>query len=147
PDHWEFYDFHGTHHGGDIQVQGRSDPTPQGNHLTVQVRGNQIAFDEDLYAALKPVVQKAWHVLRPTGRFGFVVNVEKGPGMAEPTLDVTVTPAGCSIYPAFFPYALDLAAAVADGPGTVRYNAGQIHLERLKARHGTTSVTLNRGEV
>jgi hypothetical protein len=148
PDHWEFRDFRGRHKGAEVTTHGRSQPTPSGDRVTLEVRGSNVLLDEELEAALQPGLKQTWQALAPSGRLSFVARAEHAPGAPGPDLDVTVQPVGCSLRPAFFPYALDIVPGP-DGspPAVVRYYRGEVTLKHLLARHGATVLKLHDGAV
>ncbi len=145
PHHWEFSSFRGTHAGGEVYTHGRCDPGRGGDRLEVFIRGVGLRLDNELEAALgqatlDPGMKRAWAQFSPRGRMGFqarVVRVGDGP----PDVEVTIHPAGCSVTPSFFPYALD------ELTGTVHYARRWVTLEGLRARHNGTIVSIDQGKI
>lgn len=142
PDQWDFHDFHGTHNGGDFQAWGRCTHLPAGEKLEIHIKGKNAPLDREMEAALQPEPElaKTWQVFAPAGRVDFQGTVERLPGRAT-DIDVTVSPKGARIRPKFFAYALD------DLRGRVRYAHRWVEVDRLRARHGDTSVSLGRGTI
>jgi hypothetical protein len=107
------------------------------------VNGDNVLVDEELEAALDTDLKQAWKTFSPTGggRMNFRAHVERLPPNQPPDVDVTITATGCTIRPAFFPYAL------ADLRGTIRYARHWVHLQDLRARHGNTVLTIDEGKI
>lgn len=141
PDHWEYRDFRGTHKGCEVRSHGRLVHGPAGERIALEVRGSNVLLDEELAAALQPGLKRAWELLHPAGRLDFAAWVDHPLSLPEPELDVTVTPRGCSIRPAFFAYALDQLT------GTIRYAQRKVYVSEIQGRHGPTALTLHRGEM
>ncbi len=140
PHHWEFSEFQGTHKGGEVYTHGRSETTPQGDRLTIQITGKNILFDAELEQALRPELKSAWKMFLPTGRASFEAQVTRLPGQADPDIAVTLRAQDCTMQPAFFPYRLE------NLQGTIRYAQRQLLVENLIARHAHTRVSLEKGE-
>jgi hypothetical protein len=140
PGHWEFREFHGTHKGGAVFTEGRSEATAQGDELRIQITGKNILFDSELEQALQPEIKSAWKMFTPTGRADFKAQVTRLPGQSEPDIDVTVQAQDCTIQPAFFPYRLE------NLQGTVRYAQRWLFLTNLSARHDQTRINLDEGK-
>jgi hypothetical protein len=142
PDHWEYRDFQGTHKGAEFRSQGESVVTPQGKQALVQITGTNLALDAELRAALKrPAVETACQKLDLQGRMNCQARVIIPPGREEPDIDVIVTPLACTIKPDFFPYRL------AELCGTVHYRKHAVELQKLRAHHGPTVLSLEKGNV
>jgi hypothetical protein len=148
PDHWEFRDFRGRHKGAEVYARGRSEPTPTGDRVSLEIQGSNVLLDEELEAALQPGLKQTWKELAPAGRLSFVARAEHAPGATDPDLDVSVQPVGCSFRPAFFPYGLDVVPGPDGEPAAlVRYYRGEVTLKNLRARHGATALRLRDGTV
>jgi hypothetical protein len=135
-DHWEFRDFTGTHKGGQFFASGRCQPHPTGDRIGVDLRGGNVLLDDELAAALDPELKKTWNSFHPAGRINFravVDSVEDQP----PEVDVSVAALGCSVKPDFFSYALT------DLTGNFRYVKRWVQLEKLRAHHGKTLLTID----
>lgn len=142
PDHWEYRDFQATHKGGDFHSQGKSVRTPHGNGATIEITGSDALMDAELMAALqRPALVSAWEKLNPSGRMSFKAQVDCLPGQKDPEIDVIVSPRGCALRPEFFPYVL------ADLRGTVHYRRHEVELDKLRARHESTLLYLEKGKV
>jgi hypothetical protein len=144
PDHWEFYNFQGSHKDGKMFTAGRFQPGPkgQGGRLVVQIRGTNFLLDPELKAALEPQLGKAvqcWDLFHPAGRMNFSALVRRQ-GDAEPDIEVAVAALGCSVKPDFLPYQLD------DLTATLHYARRWIHLENLQARHGPSRVQIEKAQ-
>jgi hypothetical protein len=140
PDHWEFTDFRGTHKGCEVHTSGRSFPAPAGDRIAIEVSGDRLLLDPELETALAPELKRAWKVFTPTGRMRFQAHVECLHNQ-PPDVDVTISALGCTIKPAFFPYFLS------DLTGTLHYSRRWVHLHKLRARHGTTVMTVEKGDI
>lgn len=140
PDHWEFYDFRGTHKGGEVRTRGKPYPTSTGDRLAIEVTGNNVLIDTELEAALDPELKRAWQMYHPSGRMNFLARVDCPPNQPA-EVEVTVEPMKCSIKPDCFPY------AIREITGTIRYAQQAIHLEKLQARHGATVLSVDKGAV
>jgi hypothetical protein len=158
----EFKNFHGSHHGGDIWVQGRRLPGADSDtegQLFLSMAGQNVCLDEDLHKALDAVAAQreiqapphagvakmpglgnTWKTFAPAGRIGFRADIERLPRQ-QPDLDLTVDLAGCSIQPDFFPYAL------ADVTGQFRYHKDKVELTKFTARHNDSRMSIDDGTV
>lgn len=134
----EFRNFHGTRGTAHVQCSGRSEPGPQGNHLTVSVAGGDVPLDPALEAGLvhQPELQRSWKTFRPAGLMNFRAVIERT-GDQPPEADVTLQARGCTVQPVFFPYRLT------DLTGTVHYARREVQVTDVRARHGRTVVTLD----
>jgi hypothetical protein len=140
PEHWEFSDFRGTHKGGEVHVSGRSNLPPNGDRLQIQIDGDRIVLDPELEAALNPELKQTWKIFGPTGSMKFHADVNCLPN-TPPDVDVRITATGCGIKPSFFPYHLH------ELTGMLHYAHGAVDLEELRARHGPTVLSLDKGRV
>lgn len=147
PKHWEFRDFHAVHHGGTIDAHGKSMLTTSADGtktqgISLEIRGHNVAFDDDLRKGLtpRPKLLDAWDRFRPQGRLNFVAVVNHPSDKSE-DLDVRVDAQGCAIEPVFFPYLLH------DIGGQFHYHQHRLDLTQLKAWHGGMLVTLGKGSV
>jgi hypothetical protein len=159
PDHWECKDFHGTHAGGEVFVEGGSEAMPdrapvfradgsEGGRpeiVRLFIRGRNVLLDGQLERALSPrtgnqrqALQETWRTLKLSGRMSFNAEVVDHPNHPQ-DIDVSVTVRGCSFKPAFFDYALNEAS------GWVRYSQGRVYLRDLRAQHGQASLALPTG--
>jgi hypothetical protein len=154
PDHWECRAFHGCHAGGEIFVDGHSEPLPPRpgviedspqQSVYVFIRGRGINLDDDFAQALAPpglkdrrALVNAWQTLALAGQMNFAARVVDHP-RAPQDLDVGVEIRGCTMKPTFFPYALT------DLSGAVRYVGGRVYLRNVNARHGGATLGLKSG--
>jgi hypothetical protein len=149
---WEFHDFQGTHKGGTFRVRGRSDPIPSPNPddkedwLRVEIIGANARLDEDMDEALEKShngeLAGAWKHFHPRGTIDFQANVtRRGTKEKAPEVDVTAQARACTIKPDYFPYELT------DLEGKFRYTQRQVFVDDVRARHGTTRMTLDRAKV
>ncbi len=141
PDHWECRDFHGSHKGGDIWVNGHSFHVDNGDGpkrecVQVAITGKDILLDPEFEQALSPsnagrdALRHAWGMLALRGRLSFESVVFDQPDQPQ-DLDVHVDIKGCSMKPDFFRYAMtDVSAGV-------RYKQGQVLVKGASAKHGT----------
>jgi hypothetical protein len=145
---YEFKNFHGSHHGGDVWIQGRSVPHDAAageDKLIVAVAGQNICLDEDLHKALVDVpnlgLGETWDMLSPAGRFGFRAEVEQVAADKPSNLDLTMDVAGCAMEPSFFPYPLN------DVTAQVHYHKDKVELTNFTARHNNSLLSIERGTV
>jgi hypothetical protein len=150
PTHWEFHNFSGSHHGGQVTVRGRTFPETEadrgkGPRLLLDIRGRDIALDDDLKSAFErgnlPGMVRTWETFNPAGRLNFGARIDRPAGSNEQGLDITLDVHGCSLMPTFFPYALH------DVCGQIRYYKDQILLDKFTARHRDSRLSLERGVV
>jgi hypothetical protein len=142
PDGWEFRGFRGSHKGGTFQTWGHTVPTESGDRLEINLKGSDIVLDPELAEALKPEPElyHAWHIFSPAGRINFEGKVERPPG-SKPDVDLTVYPKDGRIRPDFFPLALH------DMQGRLHYAHRWVELDNLRARHGGSRLSLERGTI
>ncbi len=159
PDHWECRDCRGAHKGGEITISAQSyqlppepvpafpsqehKPTPPLQRVQVFIHGTQVLLDDaDFIGALspRPNLQQTWKKLAIAGRMNFDAVVVDDPGQPQ-NIDVGVTVHGCRMCPNFFPYAME------DISGTVRYVQDSVYLTDVRARHGSSVLTLKQGRV
>jgi hypothetical protein len=142
PDRWDFRAFHGTHNGGDFQTWGDCVHTPGGEQLKIHIKGTNALLDPEMEAALRPEPEltRTWQVFAPGGRIDFQGVVDKPPGQAL-DVDLTIDPKGAHICPRFFPFALN------DLRGRVRYAHRWVQIDRLRARHGDSALSLANGTI
>ncbi len=145
---WEFRDFRGTHHGGEVAVAGRTFPPAQGapagtpGRLVLEIGGKDIPLDRDFKEALQPMpkLALAWATFAPAGKLSFTAKIDRLPGKPDDT-DIRVDVRGCSIEPTFFKYVLH------DLSGEFRYARDQLTFTRVTARHDATRLVLEKGVV
>jgi hypothetical protein len=145
---YEFKNFHGSHHGGDVWVQGRTlphDAAGREGKLVVSVAGQNICLDDDLHQALLgvpnlPGLGKTWDTFSPAGRFGFRAEVDQVPEQPS-DLDLTMDVAGCAMKPSFFKYSLH------DVTAQFRYHKDKVELTNFTARHDNSQVSIKQGTV
>jgi hypothetical protein len=152
PGGWTCRGFHGVHDGGELRFEGQSYASAAGggaqDRIYVVIDGENVPTDaDDFKNALAPPqsserapLRTAWEALSVGGRMGFHAVVDQS--LVQPKdIDVSVAVHGCSLKPRFFSYALDQFS------GAVRYTQGQVYLDDLRARHGSSLVSLKRGRV
>ncbi len=160
PDHWSYTGFQGSHNGAELRSEGRSEHTPEGERIRIEVSGKQVLLDDELAASLQPGLKQAWGMLQPAGRIEFVARVDHLLSKPEPEFDVSVRPLGCSLNPRFFPYPLENVrgsdkGAVKGGDRnelpppdwTIRYKNKKVFLNEIQASHGLTRLTLHEGDI
>jgi hypothetical protein len=145
PKHWEFRDFHATHHGGHVTAHGHSIRPPGADRavgIALEIEGRNVGLDDDLRRGLTPLpgLQKSWDAFRPHGRLNFKASVNHPTGQAR-DLDIHVDAQGCAVAPLFFPYTLH------DIGGQFRYHEHKLDMTQVKMWHGATLVSMNRGQV
>jgi hypothetical protein len=139
-----FDDVRAAHAGGRVWFGGSARPAgPAGTRVSLRLRGERVALDDALAAAFARMrLRTVWDMLAPSGRMDFtaeVTHTESPHG--SPDYDITVTPAGATLRPAFFPYTLtDLA-------GTFHLTPGRVELGEFGANHGPTRFRLGGGVV
>ena len=156
--HWECKNFHGTHAGGEITVDGCSEPLPgrpalpaaQGDAgrpeiVRLHIHGRNLLLDREFEQSLSPAegkerkpLQNAWRTLALAGRLNFDAEVVDHPNHPQ-DIDVSVNVRGCTMKPNFFNYALDAVS------GSVRYSQGQVYVRGIHARHGNGVLGLSSG--
>ncbi len=152
PDYWEFRSVRGTRRGGEVVLQGRSTPQPDGRWgVAVELAGRNVALDADLKAALKPypAMAKAWEAFAPSGRLDFAAKIARTPlppgvkGKDDPThdLDIVVTARGGTVTPTFFP------CVFADVAGNFRFHNQRLEATEIRARHKECEVAIDWGVV
>lgn len=141
PDHWTFRDFSGNHKGCVVRGSGRSDETPDGDRMHIDLEADGVLLDAELQAALPPRLQATWKSLAPGGRVRLVAAIDRPPGQTDEDIDATVYTNGSNVRPDFFPLRMDLTG------GAIRYAQNQVAIENLVARHGDTTLTLDRGDI
>jgi hypothetical protein len=142
PEEWTFHDFHGTHKGGDFQTWGRCVHVGEGERLEIHIKGKNALLDDEMAAALRPEEElyHTWQVFTPSGRIDFQGTVERQPGQPS-DIDLTVFARGAYICPRFFAYGLD------DIHGKMHYARRWVEVDRLRAKHGSSAVSLGRGTI
>ncbi len=146
PRHWEFRDFRGSHRGGAVVVQGYSVSKEvkedAGNGLILEIAGTNIALDEDLHLALKPLANlyRSWNTFQPKGRMRFTAKIDHRTNAPE-DVELRLNVSGCTIEPAFFPYPLDELA------GQFQYRKNRLDLSQISASHAGARLTLEKGTV
>ncbi|HTU92017.1 MAG TPA: AsmA-like C-terminal region-containing protein [Gemmataceae bacterium] len=147
PDHWECRDFHGSHKGGEITVNGGSFHVDAGagqkrECVNVFISGKDILLDPEFEQALSPpqvperaALSHAWAMLALRGRLNFesvVVDLPDQPQDIEVQVDIR----GCSMQPDFFRYAMS------DVSARVRYKQGHVNVKDVSAKHGTCRLSM-----
>src|SRR5262249_49473231 len=136
PKHWEFRDFRGRNHGGEIFVSGRATaeegsireiaqapdlltnypqaPAPlPAYRIELDVNGRNVSLGDDLRGALRkmPALVRTWNAFQPSGHVHFTAKVDRLPPRPDRPLpaidmDVAVEALDCAVEPQFFKYAL-----------------------------------------
>lgn len=147
PDHWECRDFHGSHKGGEIVVNGGSfhddiGAGPPRECVQVHIRGKDILLDREFEQALSPpeapgraALRNAWAMLTLRGRLSFESVVVDQADQPQ-DIDVHVDVKGCSMQPEFFRYAMN------DVSANVRYKQGRVYVKKVSAQHDTCQLSL-----
>jgi len=169
PDHWECQNFHGTHKGGEISVNGCSfrinadsaarNPSeedekgasehrsPQRECVQVAIRGQGMPLDREFEQALSPpeapgraALRNAWGMLALHGRLNFEAVVIDRPDQPQ-DIDVAVDVRGCTMKPEFFRYAMsDVCAGV-------RYAHGRVYIKDVSAKHASCALGLKEATI
>jgi hypothetical protein len=114
------------------------------DRLEIEIMGRNLLLDGDMADALRPDsdLLHTWNVFAPAGRVDAVAKVVRPAGVkGHPDVDLTVYPKGCSIQPDFFRYALN------DLHGKVHYANRWVEVDRVTARHGTSNLSLESGDI
>jgi hypothetical protein len=147
PDHWECRDFHGSHKGGEITVNGCSFRVDNGEGpkcecVKVAISGKDILLDPEFEQALSPpqvperaALRNAWAMLALRGRLNFESVVVDQPDQPQ-DIDVRVDVKGCSMQPTFFRYAMTEVSA------SVRYKQGHVYVKDVRAKHGNCQLSM-----
>jgi hypothetical protein len=161
PDHWECQNFHGTHKGGEIAVNGCSfrvnadaaAGVPGEGHpikrecVQVAIRGQGILLDREFEQALSPpevpgraALRNAWSMLALQGRLNFEAVVVDRPDQPQ-DIDVAVDIRGCTMKPEFFRYSMS------DVSAGVRYAHGRVYVKDASARHASCALGLREATI
>jgi hypothetical protein len=160
------YDFEGVHADGRLWLtSGGIDPIPgtRDRKFTLRLQGENCPLDADLRAATAALkLNEMWEAFAPRGRVTFGADVEiidraapepaaplqvaatlPGEPPFDPTTDLRLTLnfKGPSVTPEFFRYHLH------DLSGILRYQGGEVRLDRFTARHGRSQLALDAAEV
>jgi hypothetical protein len=114
------------------------------DRLEIEITGRNLLLDGDMADALRPDpdLLHTWNLFAPAGRVDAVAKVVRSAGVNQhPDVDLTVYPKGCTIRPDFFRYALD------DLRGKVHYANRWVEVDRVTARHGTSNLSLESGDI
>lgn len=155
PRHWEFRDFEGKHQDGLVRVQGRTQSRgtdeEKTDWLLVQISGRNVAVDEDLKNAFRPLppLTQAWETFRPAGTIEFNALFQRPLSIKGPDaearifqqMDVQVESRGCSIQPRFFPFVLTALS------GECHYHDNHLELTNFQAGHGDARLGLKSARV
>lgn len=140
-----FENFVGTHHGGEVSVEGENRIGPTGHTVKLRVRGAAVPADSDFDKAMTRVgLQSSWRCLRPGGRVGLLADLEytqwKPPSaLMKPPSKLTIT---ChhfevdSVKPSFFPYELTHVS------GSMLFSDGRVIVNALEAHHHDSRLQL-----
>jgi hypothetical protein len=149
----EFKDFTATGANGcKLKIKGGRMAEPGGAVLTLEAKGEGLPLDGELGRAVaKLKIEHSWTTFAPSGRMNCEIHVRihdrLGPtgeslGFHPPRdLELGLSFNGPSIRPTFFPYQLT------DVAGQVSYALGRVEVRQLRAKHGTTLLTLPTAEV
>lgn len=156
PCYWVCRDFQGVHHDGVIFLKGQSiPPTPEmqrsgiscPSEVRLEIRGQDVQMNKEFEESLAPpampsraALLRTFRTLALTGRINFTAEVSDTPGQPR-DLRVAVSVRDCCMRPRFFEYDLS------DVSGKASYFQDQVELHDVKARHGNTQITIERGQV
>jgi hypothetical protein len=147
PDHVEFQNFRGQHHGGIVNVSGKTIPWVYGKQknltrLMLEISGQNIGIDTDLRQALNgvPNLAKAWDTMVPSGRLGFQARIDQVPDLPQ-DLEIGVTVKGCKVEPAFFRYPLS------DVSGKFRFRHNRLEVTDVEAKHQDSRLAIGKATV
>jgi hypothetical protein len=171
PDHWECQDFHGSHKGGEIWVNGCSfhelaiapapdSPTalsagdvppenkpPPRECVHVCIRGQGIPLDREFEEALSPPEVHGRAALSNAWAMLALqgrLNFEAAvvDRPDQPQdIDVAVDIRGCTMQPEFFRYAMS------DVSAGVRYAHGRVYVKDVSAKHGRCQLGLKEATI
>jgi hypothetical protein len=147
-------DFTATGSGGcKLRINGSFGPEPGGDVLALDVRGEGVPLDGELFKAIARLkLDSSWSTFDPSGRMNCEIRVRIHNRYAPPSrpdqpfqpsrdLELGLSFNGPSLRPTFFPYQLTEAA------GQVSYARGRVEMHQFRARHGATAITLPSAEV
>jgi hypothetical protein len=138
PGRWSFTGFRGRHKEGVFTGHANSLPTPQGDLITVHVKGENAMLDREMEAALiSPKMSHAYRLFSPLGRVDFTAKVETL-AKQEPQLELQVNARNITMKPTCFPYLLTQVR------GSFHYSKDRVTLREFQARHGGAFITLGR---
>jgi hypothetical protein len=134
---WSFRGLEGTHNGARVSCkEGRFTPGLQGNELLVTIEGKDVPLDDELCHALSPHMQQVWCDLRPRGVVDVAAEIRYLPEQRQMSVAAWAQPQPqcTSIEPISFPYRLEKLQCA------VSYRDGHLHLEHVKAEHGSIKI-------
>ncbi|MCA9064163.1 MAG: hypothetical protein KDA96_13930 [Planctomycetaceae bacterium] len=142
---WEFRNLKGRHGSAQLNASGAFRGLHRPGILDLTVRGEDIAVDSDLYAALAPAQQRLWSMLEPRGTVSGTTQIHwtAAPGQKPVVQLPRVRLTNGSIYPQPFPYRMSVdVAEFSFDPNDPRF-AGVQHCEILQFRggHGDSRIT------
>lgn len=147
PDHWEFHEFQGKHQGGHVLLNGKSIPKidsrkEQSYGISLEITGRNVPLDDQLRDALRPMpgLHKAWETFKPQGNLYFTASVNR-PTPDVKDLEIHVDARGSSVKPNFLPYLIE------DISGQFHFQRHNLEITKLRAKHGETTIALDRGSV
>ncbi|NQT37556.1 MAG: hypothetical protein HQ581_08710 [Planctomycetes bacterium] len=134
---WTFRDLTGTNDTGTVRCNGYVNPTPAGSEFWLELVADNVPLEEELRDALRPAEQRLWNELQLRGMVNLRTTIHRLPNRDKADVSVWVRPhARCtSIEPVYFPYRLEGL------DGEVIFRNGEMSWQRLKARHGDTTLT------
>ncbi|MDA1053722.1 MAG: hypothetical protein O3C40_25005 [Planctomycetota bacterium] len=144
---WEFKNLEGYNDSAFVTCSGSWQPDPvAGSVLSLKFKGTDVPLEDELRNACAPNTQRFWHSLHPRGTIDNVaVQLRYEAASHDLSVDVTgqklpadrnVEGRSITIKPSWLPYQLDEVV------GAVRFRDGVAELERVKGKHGDTSVEL-----
>jgi hypothetical protein len=149
-----FENFKATGPGGcQLTINGSRKPEPGGNLLSMDVTGEAVPLDGELFRAVAKLrLHKSWQAFDPSGRMNCQVKVQlhtRSAPSSQPAaelvpardLELGLSFNGPSIRPNFFSYQLT------DAAGQVGYEKGIVTILKFSARHGATAIELENGTV
>ncbi len=145
---WTFQNLSGRNRSGYIECHGSWTPTDDGGSLlTLNFTGTEIPLEDDLRDALHPSAQRVWRELRPQGALDHLrVVLQYRSATDDLSIEIQAREwkkrlqdegRGIALSPKAFPQRLN------DLTGIVTYRDGHIQLQRMSARSGNTSISLD----
>jgi hypothetical protein len=139
-------DITATHGGAKLEMKISIDGSAPQTKYDLEIRGEKIPLDKDLYNALPPEVRKEIDDYVPPAL------LEGGEGMADvvcrikgnapnPDISVELHVTGASVKCAYFPY------LVKDVNGVMRVEPGGVYLDQVRGTHGGARFSLDDGKI
>lgn len=137
-DIWTFKNFSANHAGAEITGNGVLTPKSNEQFVKASVLAKNANFDRSLYNAMivpDPGWKTYWPALNPRGIFDAVVNIEMDADQRVKVKIPQLITHNCEFKLNSFPYQWT------NVDSQLEYDGKQVHIRRLKARHGQTRLS------